>query len=305
LGLKPTISLAAQISKGEVGSSGISKLSMLGQPKAMAKKEQNTKLGTETTQTGATREATAVNNGQRANVHSNIGQAPVPSLPTALEAKTAQGSVAKAAAAASGAVTRTMGAAKFAVAKATTVWTSRSTTTSTAKPMEELDTASGRDTPHIQNSATARQSNVYKMSGDTNVATVAKVERKTTTDSEFISMGLAGFGDQPTTMEDDETAARKEWKMVEEKALDQGAYRVWYEYSEKMDSVARSTSFELRSLALELWCADPYLEIASFDPLMYPIMSIDSFPVSTDDYQRFFARMSTEKNAADNSTLKS
>jgi hypothetical protein len=54
--------------------------------------------------------------------------------------------------------------------------------------------------------------------------------------------------------------------------------------------------FVLRALALELWRADPYLEIASFDPLMYPIRGIDSFPVSTDNYQRFFARMSTEKN---------
>jgi hypothetical protein len=117
-----------------------------------------------------------------------------------------------------------------------------------------------------------------------------------TTDSEFTAMGLAGFRDQPTAMENDETVARKEWQMVEERDSDKGAYRVRYEYSEKMDSVPRLTSFEQRSLALELWRADPYLEIASFDPLMYPIRGIDLFPGLTDDYQRFFARMSTEKN---------
>jgi hypothetical protein len=253
LGLKPMISLAAQISKGEVGSSGIGKLSMLGTSKAMTKMAPNNKHGMKTIQTGATREATAVNNRQRASVHSNIGQAPVPSLATTLEAKAAQGTVAKATAAATVAVTRTMGAAKFAVAKATTVWTSRSTTTNMAKSMEESDTASGRETPRIQNSTSARQSNVYEMSRDTNWATATKVELEsgaTTTDSEFISMGLAGYGEQPAAMKDDEMAARKEWQAVEERALDQGAYRVRYEYSEKMDSAARSTSFELRALAI-------------------------------------------------------
>jgi hypothetical protein len=207
--------------------------------------------------------------------------------------------VAKAAAAASGAVTRTMGAAKFAVAKASTAWTSRTDTASTTKLSVEINAASGRETPCIQNLASERQSNVHEMGGDTN-GTSAMTNDRTTgammTDSEFTSIGLAGFGDQPTPMEDDEMVVQKEWQSVEERALDQGAYRVQYEYSKKMDLVARSTSFELRSLALELWRADPYLEIASFNPLMYPILGIDSFPVSTEDYQRFFARMSTEKN---------
>jgi hypothetical protein len=137
------------------------------------------------------------------------------------------------------------------------------------------------------------------MSDDTKEAAAKKSELETgvtSTDSEFISMGLAGFEKQSNAMEENEMEARKEWQMVEERELDQGAYRVRYECSEKMDSVSRSTPFELRSLALELWRADPHLEIASFDPLMYPIRGIDSFPVSTDDYQRFFARMSTEKN---------
>jgi hypothetical protein len=151
LGLKPTISLAAQISNGEVGSSGIGKLSMLGTPKAMTKMAPNNKHGTKTTQMGAIQDATAANSRQSTKVHNNIGQAPASSLPTELEAKTAQGSVAKVAAAASGAVTRTMGAAKFAVAKATTVWTSRTATTNTAKPTAESYTTSGQETPRIHN----------------------------------------------------------------------------------------------------------------------------------------------------------
>jgi hypothetical protein len=72
LGIKPTISLAAQISKGEVGLSSIGKLSMLGQPKAIAEKVQNVKPGARTIQTGAIRDATAANSRQSAKVHNNI-----------------------------------------------------------------------------------------------------------------------------------------------------------------------------------------------------------------------------------------
>jgi hypothetical protein len=292
LGPQPMSCLAAKISKGEVGSRGIGKLSMLGPAETTTKTAANDQLRARKTQTEANRDTQVAEN--RGKVQT---KAPIQS--TAVEAKEAQGSVSKAAAATTGVVSRTMGAAKFAVAKATTVWSSRSATTSTEKPMVESDTASGRETPRIQNSATAQQSNDCEMSDDTKGSAAEKSELETgvtTTDSEFISMGLAGFENQSMAMEDNETEARKEWQMVEERELDQGAYRVRYEYSEKMDSAPRSTSFELRSLALELWRADPYLEIASFDPLMYPIRGIDSFPASTEEYQRFFARMSTEKN---------
>jgi hypothetical protein len=246
LGPQPMSSLAAQISKGEVGSRGIGKLSMLGPAKTTTKTAANNQLRARKTQTEANRDTQVAEN--RGKV-----QTKAPLQSTAVEAKEAQGSVSKAAAAATGVVSRTMGAAKFAVAKATTVWSSRSATTSTEKPMVESDTASGRETPRIQNSATAQQSNDCEMRDDTKASAAEKSELETgvtTTDSEFISMGLVGFENQSMAMEDNETEARKEWQMVEERELDQGAYRVWYEYSEKMDSAPRSTSSELRSLAL-------------------------------------------------------
>jgi hypothetical protein len=80
-----------------------------------------------------------------------------------------------------------------------------------------------------------------------------------------------------------------ERQQIKERSLNQSEYNVRHKYSEKMYEPASSIPVELRTLAMELWGADPDLEILSLDPLLHPITGIDEFPTSAEE--SFFSRV--------------
>jgi hypothetical protein len=149
---KPTGALVTMISNGEVGTSGIGKLSMLGSAKALDKLVPKVTVGVKKTQMVASNEGVTGQHGQIPNAHRDKVHTLVADKLAALPS---HGTVAKAAAA-TVAVTRTMGAVKTEVTKVAAGWTARTTTPTSAKTM--TDTEATWTAPRINNSTAAPQS---------------------------------------------------------------------------------------------------------------------------------------------------
>jgi hypothetical protein len=96
---------------------------------------------------------------------------------------------------------------------------------------------------------------------------------------------------------------RLSWSETEKRIRLEEGYEVRYEYSEKQSEIPRSVPTELYSLAVELWRADPDLELFSFNKELYPIVGIDEFPSTSAEHEEFFARAGTQINEQLNHTF--
>jgi hypothetical protein len=98
-------------------------------------------------------------------------------------------------------------------------------------------------------------------------------------------------------------SGRLSWSEIEKRMRLEDGYEVRYEYSEKQSEIPRSVPTELYTLAVELWRADPDLELFSLNKELYPIVGIDEFPSTSAEYEEFFARAGTQINEQLNHTF--
>jgi hypothetical protein len=243
-------SLAQSLASGELSSSGIGKLTLLGNKKAAKKKASVVAKAPQKTKLEMIHEGVERSQRKSRGIGDSIGQAiglAVGAMKSGPAAKTAA-AVMAAAGANTKAITTKQAAAPATPRTDNTSSENHATNHSTMNPTIKPASDRKEDIGNINGKLNEDQGTNNKMEEAEPIARISSIEE-----------------------------ILPKWEDVERAAQQKEGYQVRYEYTENLTDPQRSTATELYDLAEELWRADPDLEIYSLDEDLNPIKVIEVF----------------------------